>query len=279
MKNNTEQTMPLLVKLAATPWIQGPVLGAGVMALVTPFLKWTNHKYQGERMPRGSYFSGAGAYAGSAVPGYATTFVFKALLSKKSEETSQGYELFSSFAAGSLSGFVCTPFEALAQNKQLTHSTSSQRTAQQMLTHHGYGSFFRGAISVMMREGLWSTVYMTAIPMVSNLLQEKGVERRYAHPSAMLLVAGAYGLFSSPLNQLRYRKQAGLTEERAPSTNKSYFGHAKDLFNQDPKASMMVRSGHLFKAAIPRAVTTTVAAGLIVIGTEYYNRVVDHFRP
>lgn len=276
MKEKTEQTTSLLVKVAETPWVQGPVLGAGVMALVTPFLKWTNHAYKGEKMPRGSYFSGAGAYTLSAVPGYATTFAFKALLSKKPEETSQGYELFSSFAAGGLSGFVCTPFEALAQNKQLTHSVSSQKTAQQMRAHHGYSSFFRGAASVMLREGLWSTVYMTAIPMVSQSIQEQGVEKQYAQPLAMLMVAGAYGLFSSPLNQLRYCKQAGLT---ATTTNKSYLEHAKDIFNQDPKASNMARVGFFFRAAVPRAVTTTVAAGLMVKGAEYYNQAVDYLKP
>lgn len=276
MKDKTEQTIPFLVKTAETPWIQGPVLGATVMALVTPFLKWTNHVYKGEKMPRGAYFSGAGAYALSAVPGYATTFAFKALLSKKPEETSQEYELFSSFVAGTLSGFACTPFEALAQNKQLTHNTSLGKTAQQMRLHHGYSSFFRGAASVMMREGLWSTVYMTAIPMVSQSLQKPGIEKQYAEPLAMLMVAGAYGLLSSPLNQLRYRKQAGLT---TPSTNESYFDHAKHIFNQDVKASNKVRIGFFFRAAMPRAVTTTVAAGLMVKGTECYNQVVDYFKP
>lgn len=276
MKNKTEQTTPLLVKAAESPWVQGPVLGAGVMALVTPFLKWTNHAYKGEKMPRGNYFSGAGAYALSAVPGYATTFAFKALLNKKPEETSQGYELFSSFAAGSLSGFVCAPFEALAQNKQLTHSASSKETAQQMRSHHGYSSFFRGATSVMMREGLWSTVYMTAIPMMSASLQKQGVEKQYAEPLAMLTVAGAYGLFSSPLNQLRYRKQEGLT---GPTINKSYLEHAKDIFSQGPKASNLARVGFFFKAGFPRAVTTTVAAGLMVKGTECYNQAVDYFKP
>ncbi len=276
MKNQTEQTTPLIVKAAESPWIQGPILGASVMALVTPFLKWTNHVYKGEKMPRGNYFSGAGAYALSAVPGYATTFVFKALLNKTTEETSQGYELFSSFAAGSLSGFVCVPFEALAQNKQLTHSTSSKETAQQMRSQHGYSSFFRGASSVMMREGLWSTVYMTAIPMMSASLQKQGVEKQYADLFAMLTIAGAYGMFSSPLNQLRYRKQEGLTK---PTTNKSYLEHIKDIFNQEPKASNLARVRLFFTAGIPRAVTTTVAAGLMVKGTESYNQIVDYFKP
>lgn len=272
MKEKTEQKTPFWAKIAESPWVQGPVLGAGVMALVTPFLKWTNHVYKGEKMPRGNYFSGSGAYALSAVPGYATTFAFKALLNKNPGETSQGYELFSSFAAGSLSGLVCTPFEALAQNKQLTHSSSLKETAQQMHAHHGSSAFFRGAMSVMLREGLWSTVYMTAIPMLSSSLQKQGVEEQYAQPLAMLIIAGAYGLFSSPLNQLRYRKQEGLT---TPKANQSYLEHAKDIFNQDLKASNMTRMGFFFKAAVPRAITTTVAAGLMVKGTEYYNHVVD----
>ncbi|USQ13642.1 hypothetical protein J2N86_13330 [Legionella lytica] len=272
MKEKTEQITPFLAKIVESPWIKGPVLGAGVMALVTPFLKWTNHVYKSEKMPRGNYFSGAGTYALSAVPGYATTFAFKALLNQKPGETSQWYELFSSFAAGSLSGFVCTPFEALAQNKQLTHSASTKETIQQMRTHHGYSSFFRGAMSVMMREGLWSTVYMTAIPMLSLSLQKQDVDKQYAQPLAMLIIAGAYGLFSSPLNQLRYRKQEGLTN---PGINKSYLEHAKDIFNQDLKASNLTRMGFFFRAAVPRAITTTVAAGLMVKGTEFYNQAVD----
>lgn len=275
MNNKPEKTTPLFVKAAESPWIQGPVLGAGVIALITPCLKWTNHAYKGEKMPRGNYFSGAGAYALSAVPGYATTFAFKALLNKKPEETSQGHELFTSFAAGSLSGFVCSPFEALAQNKQLTHSSSSKETAQQMLSHHGYRSFFRGATSVMLREGLWSTVYMSAIPMMSASLQKHGVKKQYADLLSLLTVAGAYGVLSSPLNQLRYRKQEGLTE---PTLNKSYLEHAKAIFHQEPTASHFARAGFFFKAGFPRAVTTTVAAGLMVKGTAYYHQAINYFK-
>ncbi len=274
MQNKTERTPPFLVKVAEFSWVQGPVLGASVMALITPLLKWTNHVYKGEKMPRGNYFSGAGAYALSAVPGYATTFAFNALMNKKPEESSKGYELFSSFGAGGLSGLVCTPFEAFAQNKQLTRSTSKE-IAQQMLRHHGYSSFFRGGTSVMMREGVWSTVYMKGIAMMTTSLQQKGVEKQYAQPLATLIVAGAYGFFSSPLNQLRYRKQAGLT---TATTNKSYLDHAKDIFNEAPKASNKVRVASFFKAGFPRSVTTTVAAGLMVKGMEFYNQAVDYYK-
>ena len=141
-----------------------------------------------------------------------------------------------------------------------------------MRVHHGYTALFRGAISIMMREGLWSTVYMTAIPMMSASLQQQGVDKKYAQPLAMLTVAGAYGFFSSPLNQLRYRKQEGLTNA---STNKSYLEHAKDILQQQPNARPLERVGFFFKASVPRAITTTVAAGLMVTGAEYYHQAVD----
>lgn len=276
MKHQNDPTTPFLVKTAESPWVQGSVLGAGVITLVTPLLKWTNHVYKGQTMSRGNYFSGAGAYAASAVPGYAATFAFKSLLNKPPEKTSQTYELFSSFAAGSFSGLVCTPFEALAQNKQLTHSSSSKETAKKMRAQNGYCSFFRGASSVMIREGGWSTVYMAGIPMVYLLLQKQGVKKPYAQLLATLTVAGIYGFFSSPLNQLRYRKQEGLT---TPNTNKSYLEHIKAIFNQDPKSSKMTRVGFFFKAGFPRAITTTIAAGLMVQGTESYHQAIEYFKP
>ncbi len=41
----------------------------------------------------------------------------------------------------------------------------------------------------------------------------------------------------------------------------------------------MTGVGFFFRAAPQRAVTTTVAAGLMVKGTEYYNKAVDCLKP
>ena len=38
MKNKAEQKTPLLTKVAESPWVQGPFLGAGANILVTPLL-------------------------------------------------------------------------------------------------------------------------------------------------------------------------------------------------------------------------------------------------
>src|SRR3990167_730320 len=120
MKNETNQTTPLWAQAADFPWIKGPALGASVSWMVTPLLKWTNHTLNNEKMPLKNPFSGAMSYATSAIPGYAVTFALKALLAKSPEETSSQYDLLTSFTAGGFSGLACTPFEVLAQNKQLT---------------------------------------------------------------------------------------------------------------------------------------------------------------
>ena len=62
-----------------------------------------------------------------------------------------------------------------------------------------------------------------------------------------------------------------------PGANINYLEHTKDIFNQNQKAST-THMGFFFKACIPRAVTTTVAAGLMVKGTERYNEAVKSFK-
>lgn len=273
---NQHEEKSLALQTAESPWVKGPILGASVMALVTPLLKWTNHVYDGKTMPRKNFFTGASAYALSAIPGYATTFAFKAMLQETPENTSKSYELLTSLGAGSLSGFVCTPFEAIAQNKQIGHYATYRETAQLMFRCHGYTSLFRGGASIMLREGLWSAVYLSAIPQMSEALQEQGLKKQYAEPLAMLSVAGMYGFISSPINQLRYRKQDNLTKG---IDNKSYFSHAKSIIHQEPNASPLNKMGFFFKASLPRAMTTTVAAGLMVKGSEYYDKAIAYHKP
>ena len=43
MKHHTEQTPDLWIKVAQSPWMQGPLLGSSVMAMATPLLNWTNN--------------------------------------------------------------------------------------------------------------------------------------------------------------------------------------------------------------------------------------------
>ena len=264
MNQKNEPNRPFSAELMLHPLVQGPVIGSTVMALVTPLLKWTNHVYNSEPMNWARPMTGAVDYAVSAVPSYATAFTVKAMLKKPKEKASKTYDLFTSLVAGGASGFVCTPFEAVAQNKQLTkQNRSSMQTAYIMMQANGPTALFQGGLSICFREQLWTVVYMSAIPLMTEALQNKGYKEKDATTYSVVTVAGAYGLFSAPIGQFRFRKQQGLTEK---VQTKTYLEHAKDIYNQDPKASSAARVGHFFKAAIPRAVSTTVAAGLLVKG-------------
>ncbi len=274
MNNRSEQTQSLWIKVAQSPWVQGPFLGSSVAVMVTPLLNWNNHVLNHAKTAFKNPMMGAFAYASSAIPGYATTFVTKALLNNTQESRTSSYDLLTSFVAGAFSGLVCTPFESVAQNKFITNSAFYKTTALKMIEHHGYTSFFRGGASIMLREGLWSTVYLSAIPVMSQSLQDKGVNKVQADLLSVLTVAGGYGLLSSPLNQLRFKKQHGLTED---TINKSYFEHAKTIFNQDVKSSHVARMRFFFKGGLARTKTTTVAAGLMVKGGELYNHTIEQF--
>lgn len=305
MPKNNEQMPPHWTTIAKYPWVQGPILGASMMYSLTPLLNltnqilnnkkitltdiplWTRYALHNPGMALRTVWAGGVSYALSVVPSYAATFAAKAVLKKTPESTFKLYDLFTSFVAGASAGFLCTPFEAFSQNKQLAKgepskplkavstSISSKEVINLMVKHHGYFSFFQGAASLMGREGCWSTVYLTAIPMVSHHLQEKGMKKNQADFVAVVAVAGMFGFLSTPLNIARFRKQDGLT--RATPT-KSYLAHAQDIWEQEPSLSRRARVGSFFKGGLPRTLTTMVAGGLMVKGTEIYNQTINAFR-
>lgn len=269
MKAKEEKSIPpSWKKIAAYPFIQGPILGAGIMALATPGLNWTNHVLNNQKMLWKNAMSGTFVYSSSSIPAYAVVFAIKNVLQSKQEESTALNEFGSSFIAGAFSGLIGTPFEAIAQNKQLTNNPSSISTRQLMIKHNGFSSLFQGAYSIMLREGLWSTVYLTAIPTLTEYFQSKGMPKQQSEALALIMTAGTYGFFSSPLYQLRFKKQQGLTE---PIEKKGYVEHAKDIWQQKPQATNAQRIGFFFKACMPRTITTTIAAGLMYKGNELYN--------
>ena len=120
MKEKNEKTsVNSWQTIAQKPYVQGPVLGAGVMVAVTPLLNWTNHVMNDKPMVLRNAMSGAVSYASSSAPAYAMVFVVKQMLQPDSKNVTPMHDLLTSFVAGSFSGFVTTPFDAVAQNKQL----------------------------------------------------------------------------------------------------------------------------------------------------------------
>ena len=136
-----------------------------------------------------------------------------------------------------------------------------------MITSNGYKALLQGSVATMVREGLWSTVYLTAAPVLTAYLQQRGMQKNAAEGTSLVVTAGSFGFFTTPLNQLRSRKQKGLTE---PVKVKNYAEHLVDIWNQKPTASPMQRLGFLFKGGGARTITTTAGGALIVKGNELY---------
>lgn len=265
---NDKAEQPFWKRYIQFPFVQGPLLGAGVMTMVTPGLNWTNHVLHGKKMELRFVMSGSFEYASSAIPTYAVVFMLKKLLQPDTAQASPLYEFATSFAAGAFSGLASTPFEGIAQNKQISKLPTSKETRQRMIAQNGYSSLFQGGLSIMMREGLWSTVYLTATPTLTRYFISQRMKKEQAEGAALILTAGSYGFFTTPIYQLRFRKQQGLTEQ---STPKSYLQHTKDILNQQSRASIVQRAGFFFKGAVPRTVTTTIAGALLYKGQELLN--------
>ncbi|KTD48261.1 MC/SLC25 family protein [Legionella quateirensis] len=277
MHSRTDRTeLPTWKKYLQFPFIQGPLLGAGVMTLVTPGLNWTNHVLNGKTMQWRFAMSGSFEYASSAIPSYAVVFVLKKLMQPEGQQVSPLYEFATSFTAGAFSGLASTPFEGIAQNKQLSKLPTSQETRHRMIMNNGYNALFQGGFSIMLREGLWSTVYLTAIPTLARYFKSTGMKREQAEGLALVLTAGSYGFFSTPLYQLRFRKQQGLTE---PVAGKSYLEHAKDIWNQPGSGGTVQRLGFFFKGALPRTLTTTIAGALLYKGQEMLQELIKPSKP
>lgn len=269
MKTNNE--LSTWKQFALAPYVQGPILGAGMMFTITPGLNWTNQTLKGQRLQLRHAMDGCIEYSSSALPTYAVVFCIKKWLQRSKDETSVFYDTSTSFFAGATSGFASTPFESNAQNKQLSQSLSSKETLKQIIKYNGKTALLRGATTNMLREGMWSTVYMTAAPTFSHYFETQNHSKAQSEGLALILTAGLFGLFSTPLNQLRFKKQQGLTE---PCINKSYLEHTKDIWNQNPNARTSERLGHFFKAWPQRVITTTAAGAVIVEGQKLYNHMV-----
>lgn len=276
MKETQEtKLLPNWSALANYPLIKGPLLGSIITYIISPGLNWTNQVLNDTKMiwTPANAMKGSFTYACSALPTYGVVFGTKNFLNWKFESNSSTSDLLKSFIAGGISGFIQTPFDAIAQNKQLAKDPK-EPTVKLMLKNNGYSSFFQGALVTMLREGVWSTVYLSAAPIVSKYLQSKGIEKNQSDALALIFIAAPYGFFSTPCTKFRYQKQVNLTQPNEP---KSYLEHTKNIWNQNPHATTAERFKFFYKGCLPRTLTVTLAAGLIIKGNELYDEVVKKF--
>ena len=158
------------------PLAKGSVLGASVMVAVTPGLNYVSSIVTGNPMPWSRPFTGCVSLAAAGTVNCATTFTIKSLLGGDAKDASDGKRFFTSFMAGMASGLTTCSLESVALN-QLSTKTSMMQTARTMHHHYGFAGFFRGANGMMAREGGWASMYMAAVPILSQRFKEAGCNR------------------------------------------------------------------------------------------------------
>lgn len=277
-----KSTVAYWLQKAQMPLIQGPLIGASVMALVTPGLNWTNHVMNGQRMRWNLRYAMAGAleYSSSAVPSYAIVFFLKKMLQRDTSEkkTVTAYDFATSFFAGASSGLILTPFDVVAVNRHSGNTVlTSTETRQKIRSHHGYAGFLKGALATMSREGVWATIYLTAVPALTQYFLNRGMNKEQSEGLSVILLSGAYGMGSTPVNRLRYLKQVGLAD--SANETKSYPQLAKGMWNQVPSATIGQRLLTFFKGSLPRTLTVTVATALIVEMKELHDNFTSPSKP
>lgn len=254
------------------PLLRGSILGGVVLTAVTPGLNWTNqvianNPFGWKNLFHLKAFSGAKAYASSAAPSYAFAFAVKKMLSDQVAPTTFNH-LCCAFGAGAAAGFVLTPFEALAQSKQLDKS-NSKNLLHTVIKQNGVSALLRGATISMFREGVWTASYMFAPSFFATYFQRLGLPEQHASTASALSFGALFGIFSAPLNVLRFHKQSGLTQ---PKENHSYLQLAKQVGQELPTSNLTARVCLFFKGAKPRAITAGTAAVLLHEGSKVYDK-------
>lgn len=272
MKNSTQQsTYTNFLDFMQQPMVKGSVLGGGVMFWVTPGVNSFAHRANNTRMPWAQMFTGWQPLVVSGIVGTATSFTVKKYLLGNQRDSSSFHLFWTSATAGALSGVVLCPFECLAQNRQLSATRSLRNTGQSIFQHHGYAGFFRGTVAMMAREGAWVPMYLTAVPLISQRMQQAGYNRGIADAVALIVSASLFGIFSTPINRLRVMKQSNLT---IAGRSSSYRQLASTMLHEHAEKTMPRKIADCFKGAGVRSLTSGWAGGLFYYGGEAYDAVI-----
>jgi hypothetical protein len=251
--------------------VKGSILGSMVMFIATPGINYVVSRATNSPMPWAQPFTGGYSLAVSGAAGCATTFCIKSFLTDgaKEHELPDWTKFWTSFVAGLVSGAVLCPFESIAQTQLSTNATITN-TATLIYKYHGALGFCRGLNSMMLREGAWSAMYMALAPILKQRFKDSGYNEVAANLGATSISFGIFGVISTPINRMRIMMQENLAEANTPS--KTYKQLINTMLKSSPNTTTSIqRTMGMFKGAGPRSMTSALAGGLFVKGTELYD--------
>ncbi len=267
--------MDVLQHYLEYPLVKGSVLGAGVMVAATPGINYVIRMSTGNPMLWSRPFTGCLSLAGAGFTGCVMGFTIKRLLVGDGINASSWERIWTSSMAGMASGLMTCPLESIAQN-QLSTQSSMMKTARIMHQHYGFCGFFRGAGSMMVRDGAWAGMHMAVVPILSQRFQDGGCSRPTADGAAWVISAGLFGFLSVPINRLRTKQHDKLSE--AGTEKKRYRQLVTMMIEQDATAPPLQRLVGFFKGGRVRSLNSALAGGLLLKGSELYDDAVQQMR-
>lgn len=242
-------------------FVKGSVVGSLVTVAATPGLYWTNQRLSEKPFVFRRCYTGFNAYLSGVVPVTALTFFVKnhchsVMDSQQVAVSDFTKQAVSSVVGGAFSGVLSVTTEGLAQNKQaLQDKRALAPTTWKLLLEvgeaNGYKSLFRGGLAAAVREGSFAAGYFALTPKASEMLQLNfSLPKWQADLVAASVVGASVGLFSMPMQRLRYAKQENLTVTGKPKT---YLQIVKSVVGEGNVGARLLNARGFFKAGLPRS--------------------------
>tara|TARA_Y100000588_G_C14051944_1_gene837621 strand:- start:52 stop:891 length:840 start_codon:yes stop_codon:yes gene_type:complete len=254
--------------------LQGSMVGTGATLFASPFLGWSNLVIKAKEHSQNPniwkllfdkrVLNGTSTYITAIAPVTATTLTCQNQIMQYLPNNNLGM-ITSKLSAGFISGVLCSPFEAIAQNATFNSKMSKWEIVNQIYKNNGITGFGRGTLVLGVRESLWAISYLAAPTYLGCFYESLGMKKKYGQTMAAFTAGGIFGVVSCPLNLLRFHKQNALTQFQE---NKSYINHCQKLWNQSPRSNIKSKLRFFFNGGLPRAVAASTASTLLHVGME-----------
>lgn len=197
----------------------GLAAGMGTKAINYPLLHWKNRSQQGLPISinpgvvyRGLPMAMLNLGGTTAVQFGLTGFFQKLFTAGSADKTlSKEMEMASSFSAGLLSGIPCSMYE-LIMNQQQKFGGSIVGNLRRIVNELGPKIMFRGTITTMGRESLYTMGMLGGTPIVQRILMDKyNIDKSYALAGGSLIGATTSVVLTHPIDTIKVGLKFGVS--------------------------------------------------------------------
>ena len=199
----------------------GSISGMSAVSIIQPMIYFKNLQqsrvaqegksvtvFKGfEKNPR-VWYRGVGVFAASFAPTVAIQTTAKGILSKIWDP------LVAASVAGMISAIAVCPAELIMIQQQNT-GKNFWETAKHVGSNYGVRGFFRGLLPTGIREGVFTTAYLGATPMLKEKVRSLRVNEWVAQGIAGTIVGIVVAAISHPFDTFKTQKQGNFSMQKS----------------------------------------------------------------